>query len=194
MREPLDQSDRLAQLATTTSRRGFLGRVSKALTVVAGGAAAAQLASADPASGYTNFCGHTWTTGNCPHPTGLPRVDRKGLPLRAKDGHRVDDLGRPVNPRGYPVDARGQVRRDAAGRPLAPAPRTPVCTGAGEQYGFRPYVDGTWHRCCGGQVRRLVDCCAYSSKRINGDQSLTGYCYKGRKVFCVMYYETGVPC
>ena len=29
---------------------------------------------------------------------------------------------------------------------------------------------------------------------VNGDAALTGYCYSGRKVFCVMYYDTKVPC
>ena len=54
-------------------------------------------------------------------------------------------------------------------------------------------MDGAWYRCCGGKVRKLTDCCSYSSRRINGDAALTGYCYRGRKVFCVMYYDTQVP-
>ena len=28
----------------------------------------------------------------------------------------------------------------------------------------------------------------------SGDAALTGYCYAGRKVFCVMYFQTKVPC
>ena len=55
-------------------------------------------------------------------------------------------------------------------------------------------VDGAWYRCCDGQVRKLMDCCTTGSRRINGDRALTGYCYDGRKVFCVMYYDTRVPC
>ena len=43
-------------------------------------------------------------------------------------------------------------------------------------------------------VRRLVDCCGYVRNRINGDAALTGYCYRGRKVFCVMYYDTKIKC
>jgi hypothetical protein len=43
-------------------------------------------------------------------------------------------------------------------------------------------------------VRKLIDCCSYSRTRINGDRSLTGYCYRGRRVFCVLYYDTKVPC
>jgi hypothetical protein len=39
-----------------------------------------------------------------------------------------------------------------------------------------------------------MDCCSYSSTRINGDGALTGYCYEGRTVFCVMYFQTKVPC
>jgi hypothetical protein len=55
-------------------------------------------------------------------------------------------------------------------------------------------VDGAWYRCCGGRVRKLVDCCTTGTRRINGDKALKGYCYDGRKVFCVMYYDTKVPC
>jgi hypothetical protein len=55
-------------------------------------------------------------------------------------------------------------------------------------------IDGSWHRCCGGQVRKLMDCCSFRRKRINGDAALTGYCYGGRKVFCVIYYDTKIPC
>ena len=39
-----------------------------------------------------------------------------------------------------------------------------------------------------------MDCCAYHGTRINGDAALTGYCYRGGSVFCVMYFETKVPC
>jgi hypothetical protein len=114
--------------------------------------------------------------------------------VRAKDGKRVDNLGRLVNPGGQPVDERGRLLVDPDGRPLPSAPRTPICDQVAERWDMRTWTDGAWYRCCGGQVRKLVDCCAYSRKRINGDGSLTGYCYKGRKVFCVMYYDTKVPC
>ena len=53
---------------------------------------------------------------------------------------------------------------------------------------------GAWYRCCGGTVRKLWDCCAHHDRRINGDAALHGYCYGGRKVFCVTYYQTHVPC
>jgi hypothetical protein len=55
-------------------------------------------------------------------------------------------------------------------------------------------MQGAWYRCCSGQVRKLVDCCSPSKKRINGDASLTGYCWGGRRVFCVMYYDSGLKC
>jgi hypothetical protein len=29
---------------------------------------------------------------------------------------------------------------------------------------------------------------------VNGDEALVGYCYPGRHVFCVQYYETMMPC
>jgi hypothetical protein len=124
----------------------------------------------------------------------LPRIDSRGFPLRASDGQAIDDIGRPVNGAGQPVDDDGDLLRDAEGRPLPPAPRTQLCDRAGDIYGFQSHIDGSWYRCCGGKVRQLRDCCAYRNTRINGDAALTGYCFAGRKVFCVQYYDTKVPC
>jgi hypothetical protein len=39
-----------------------------------------------------------------------------------------------------------------------------------------------------------MDCCGYVRRRINGDAALTGYCYSGRRVFCVMYYDSKIRC
>lgn len=181
-------------LAGETSRRGFLGRVGRLLFAAAGGSALAAAVRPGEADAF-HFCGHIFTTDSCPHPTGLPRVDARGYPLRAKDGKPVDNLGRVVDSRGRPVDAHGRLLTDPEGHPLPPAPRTRLCTDAvAERFGFRTWIDGAWYRCCGGHVRKLLDCCSYSARRINGDAALTGYCYQGRKVFCVHYYDTKVPC
>lgn len=180
-------------LADGTDRRGFLARASGWLLATAVGTGA--LPDGADAQTYYGFCGHTWTTGHCPHPTGIPRVDIHGYPLRARDGHRVDDLGRPVDRAGHPLDEHGRHLTGPDGRPLPAAPRTRICQDAiPERYGFSTRVDGSWYRCCGGKVRRLMDCCGYHQTRINGDTALTGYCYSGRKVFCVMYFQTQVPC
>src|SRR5437588_8797497 len=97
-------ADRLSdRLTRSTSRRGFLERVGRLLV---GATAAPTLAAAlapQEAEAF-HFCGHTFTTGSCPHPTGLPRVDSRGLPLRARDGRPVDDLGRPIDGAGRPVN------------------------------------------------------------------------------------------
>lgn len=190
-----DLGGRLADAAERgSSRRGFLDRVGKTLLAATAAGATADLLRAEEAEGH-HFCGHTFTTASCPHPTGLPRVDAHGYPLRAHDGHPVDDLGRPVDRAGQPLDAHGRRLRDPDGDLLPPAPRSRVCLDAvAERYGFKTYLDGTWHRCCGGHVRRLVDCCAFHNRRINGDAALTGYCYRGRKVFCVLYHQTKIPC
>ena len=180
-------------VAERTSRRGFLARVSKVLAAATGATATAAAVVPDHADAF-HLCGHTWTTGSCPHPTGLPRVDARGRPLRARDGKPVDDLGRRVDRKGRPVDRHGRLLRDPDGRVLPPAPRTPICPATGRRYGIHTQIDGAWYRCCGGAVRKLMDCCSYSSRRINGDAALTGYCYGGRKVFCVVYYQTSVPC
>ena len=176
-----------------TSRRGFLARVGRVVLAAAGGSAIAAAVATPEAEGF-HFCGHTYTTGSCPHPTGLPRIDAHGFPLRAFDGAPVDDLGRPIDAQGRPVDAHGRVLHDADRVPLPPAPRTRVCEGAARAYGFRAHIDGAWYRCCNGHVRKLTDCCGYVRNRINGDAALTGYCYAGRKVFCVQYFDTKVPC
>lgn len=183
-------------LAAGSSRRGFLARVSAAIATITAGGATARLIAPGEADGF-HFCGHIYTTDSCPHPMGpeLPRIDRAGYPVRPKDGRPIDNLGRIVNKRGEPIAERGGVLRDPDGRSLPPAPRTKLCEeGVQREFGIKTWVDGGWYRCCGGQVRKLVDCCSYNDKRINGDQALEGYCFRGRKVFCVMYFDTKVPC
>jgi hypothetical protein len=180
-------------LARDTSRRGFLARVGGGVMAVAGAKTAGSLIKPGEAEAY-HFCGHIHTTDSCPHPTGIPRIDSRGYPLRARDGKRVDDLGRVVDRDGSPVDDDGNRLTDPDGRPLPRATRTPVCKVVAKEFDLTTRVDGAWYRCCGGKVRKLVDCCAYTRRRINGDGALTGYCYAGRKVFCVMYFQTKVPC
>ncbi|MFL5870241.1 MAG: hypothetical protein ACJ75R_04115 [Solirubrobacterales bacterium] len=186
-------------LAGRASRRGFLARVGAGLTALTAGGLIARAIKPGEAEAH-HFCGHTFTTGSCIHPLrpplgpDLPRIDRRGYPLRPSDGVPIDNLGRPVNDRGEPVGPDGQVLHDPDGRPLPPAPRTRICERTAEQYGFKYHLDGSWYRCCDGHVRRLLDCCGYVHDRINGDAALTGYCYSGRKVFCVQYYDTKVPC
>jgi hypothetical protein len=176
-----------------TSRRGLLARGGEAVVGLAAGRLVAAAIKPGDAEAY-HFCGHTFTTASCPHPTGLPRIDAHGYPLRARDGRPIDDLGRLIDRHGRPVDERGHALRDPDGHRLPSAPRSKICVRAGRDRHFRTWIDGSWYRCCGGHVRRLMDCCSYHSNRINGDSALTGYCYSGRKVFCTMYYDTHVPC
>lgn len=186
--------DRLADsLARDTSRRGFLAKVGGALMAATAARTVGSMIEPGESDAF-HLCGHIFTTGSCPHPAGQPRIDSRGYPLRARDGLPVDDSGRPVDDAGRPVDDSGQLLRDTEGRPLPPGPRTKVCDGVQRKFRIRTVVDGAWYRCCGGKVRKLTDCCSHHRKRINGDAALTGYCYRGRKVFCVMYYDTKVPC
>jgi hypothetical protein len=176
-----------------TSRRGFLATAGAAAGALAAVRTVGSLVQPGDAEAF-HFCGHIYTTDGCPHPTGLPRIDTKGLPLRAQDGRPVDDLGRLIDTVGQPVDENGALLLDPDGRPLPPATRTRICSAAGRRFGISTRTDGSWFRCCGGHVRKLSDCCTTSSRRINGDRALRGYCYGKRHVFCVMFVQTRVPC
>ena len=186
----------LETLAGETSRRGFLARAGAALVAGTAGGVVAKVVNPGgaEAESYTNFCGHTYTTGSCIHPLGLPRVDSSGYPIRPGDGRPIDNIGRLINKRGLPIRGNGELLRDPDGLPLPPAPRTKICKLTAKQYGIKAHPQGSWYRCCGGTVRKLWDCCSEHDRRINGDAALQGYCYGNRKVFCVTYYQTHVPC
>jgi hypothetical protein len=180
-------------LPAPSPRRRFLQRAATVTAAVAAADTVGRLIRPGEAEAY-HFCGHIYTTDSCPHPTGLPRIDAKGYPLRARDGRRVDDLGRLIDREGYAIDEEGAYLLDPDGRRLPRAPRTKVCTAVARRYRIPTRVDGAWYRCCKGHVRKLVDCCSTHPKRINGDKALRGYCYRNRKVFCVMFHQTKVPC
>jgi hypothetical protein len=164
-------------LAGKTSRRSFLGRLGKTIVALVGGQVVASTLAPTRAEAY-HICGHIFTTGSCPHPYApQTRIDRFGYPLHPKYGYPVDDRGRIYT-------SRDQTRRKICEAWVPERyPRT------------RPTVmEGTWSRCCSGRIRRVVDCCSYSRTRINGDASLTGYCFNGRRVFCITYRETKIRC
>ena len=148
---------------SSTTAADFSRRSVSLLVLVAGGPGAIEAIGSDPALGYTNFCGHTWTTGNCPHPTGLPKVDSKGMPLRAHDGQRggrprpADRLEGPPDRDRTEDGCSIQMAADTVGAAHAGLP----CR-VGE-YDMQTSIDGSWYRCCGGQVRRLMDCCAHTN-------------------------------
>jgi hypothetical protein len=181
-------------LASGMTRRSFLGRLGAAALGVVGGSAVAAAVKPEDASAY-HFCGHIYTTGSCPSPYKFPRIDRHGYPLRPRDGRPIDNLGRLVNRKGYPVDRKRRRLRGPDGRLLPKGPRTRICNEwVPERFGIDARIQGSWYRCCNDQIRKLVDCCSKSRRRINGDAALRGYCYAPRNVFCVMYYDTGLPC
>ena len=200
---PLDRAgeDLAHRLASSTTRRSFIGVIGAALLGLTADRASSAGRAPIPGTervpgGWFGFCGHYWTTGSCKGPYKLPRVDRQGKPLRPADGRPVDDAGRLVNDLGQPVDEAGSRLLGANGVPLPPGTRTRLCQdGVRRRYKLDDAVlQGSWYRCCDGQIRKLWDCCSASRTRINGDASLRGYCYGNRRVFCVVYVDTGVPC
>ena len=182
------------ELANGLTRRSFIGRVGAFVTALVGGSAVAAAVKPDDADAF-HICGHIWTTGSCPSPLGLPRIDRVGYPIRPQDARPIDNLGRLVNAEGYPVDANNVRLRGPDGRLLPRGPRTRLCEEwVPEHFGIDAVTQGAWYRCCSGRIRKLTDCCSTHRNRINGDAALTGYCYTGRRVFCVMYFDTTISC
>ena len=140
-----------------------------------------------------HFCGHIYTTGSCPHPTGLPRIDAAASRCARGTGTRSTTSG------GRSTGPASRSTRTATRCSTRTAPAARGAPHARVRWRARPTAsvptyDGSWYRCCGGHIRRLTDCCGYVRRRINGDAALTGYCYHGRRVFCVMYYDTKVKC
>ena len=169
--------DATRALAQRTSRRGFLGTLGRGVVALAGGGVVAA-ALAPELAGANHLCGHTFTTGSCPHPYS---------PLS-----RVDKYDRPLHPTyGYPVDDEGVIYTDPSTQT-----RSKVCVEVvAQEYDFvnNPKYGGGWTRCCGGRLRHIQDCCSKSKIRINGDASVHGYC-GNKRVFCITYRELTVKC
>ncbi len=90
----------------------------------------------------------------------MPRIDRKGLPLRAKDGHPIDDLGRLIDASGRAVDEDGRRSPTPTGaRCRSPAARR-VCDAVGELTASTPRSTAPGSAAAAGSVRKLVDCCS----------------------------------
>jgi hypothetical protein len=165
------------ELARRTSRRSFLGKLGRTVIALAGGPMVAVALSPERSEAH-HICGHTFTTGSCPHPY---------APLS-----RTDAYGFPVHPvYGFPVDDNGFVYLSDRQR------RRKVCeTFVPDLYTFvnNPRYGGGWSRCCDGRVRHIQDCCSHSRTRINGDASVRGYCPRSLRVFCITYRELNVRC
>jgi hypothetical protein len=165
-------------LATRTSRRSFLGKVGRGVVALAGGGLVAAAVAPDRAQAY-HICGHTFTTGSCPHPySPLSRTDRYGYPMHPQYGYPVDDQGEKY------VDPRKQTRRKTCEQVT---PDVYPFTGS-------PRFGGGWTRCCSGRLRHIQDCCSRSDIRINGDAAVRGYCPRPLKVFCIAYRELNKRC
>ena len=192
MRRP-DPADLAARLAAAGTRRSFLARVGAVGLAAVGGRMVAAAVAPEEAQSF-HFCGHTFTTGSCPHPGKHPRIDRRGARCGRTTASRSTTSAGWSNGNGSRSTPRRAPARPGR-RAAARAPRTRICEDwVPEQYGVDAGMQGSWFRCCGGQIRKLMDCCATTRRRINGDAALHGYCYGGRNVFCVTYYDTGLPC
>lgn len=165
------------RLAQRTTRRSFLGKLGGGVVALAGGGLVASALKPDRAEAY-HICGHTFTTGSCPHPYApLSRIDKEGFPLHPTYGYPVDD-------KGNIYTDRDQVRRKVCEQVVP------------DKYNFvnNPRYGGGWSRCCSGTIRHISDCCSKSRTRINGDASVRGYCPRGKRVFCITYRQLRIRC
>ncbi len=164
-------------LAQRSSRRSFLGKLGQGVVALVGGQFVAVALAPDRAEAY-HICGHTYTTGSCPHPfSPYSRVDKHGYPLHPEHGYPVDD-------KGNLYKSRKQRRRKMCEQVVP------------KKYPYvkQPAQGGGWSRCCNGRIRTIYDCCAYTKTRINGDAAVRGYCYNGKKVFCIGYRDKNIRC
>ncbi len=164
-------------LAEKTTRRSFLGKLGAGVIALVGGPFVAVALRPDRAEAY-HICGHTYTTDSCPHPYApYSRVDKWGYPVHPEYGYPVDD-------NGDIYTSRRQTRRKMCEEVVR------------DQYPYvkQPGQGGGWSRCCGGRIRTIYDCCAYTRTRINGDYAVTGYCYRGKRVFCIGYRDLNIKC
>ena len=165
------------RLASQSSRRSFLGRLGGGFVALVGGSFVAMALDPERAGAH-HICGHTFTTGSCPHPfSPKSRVDKHGYPLHPEQGYPIDD-------NGDIYTSRNQTRSKMCEETV---PRLYPETG-------NPIQGGGWSRCCKGRVRTIYDCCSFHDKRINGDAAVTGYCLNGRKVFCIGYRDLNSRC
>ena len=109
--------------ASGTTRRSFLAGVASVVLAAIGarprdaGAATVLPGANRIRGGWYGFCGHYFTTGSCPSPYTLPRVDARGFPCaRPTGGRSTTSAGRSTSP-GPPG---GQGGGAACSRPTAP--------------------------------------------------------------------------
>ena len=123
--------------------------------------------------------GSTRTASRCGRATGSP----------------IDDLGRPVNGAGR----AGRRERPAAARPRRPAAAARAAD-AGLRPGRRASTASGLRSTAAGTAAAAARSASWSTAARALDRASTatprstGYCYAGRKVFCVMYFDTKVPC
>ena len=181
-------------LALSTSRRGFLARPSRLLALLAGGGAVAALVRPGEADASASVATSTRPIParirrDCPVST--PRASRFAPPTVTGS---TTSGGRPTL-RGS--QSMRTVRRSWTQRACRCLRRRAVVSARTSSrrgsHGLRTStVPG---------IAAAAAMCANSStaargppRRINGDAALTGYCYAGRRVYCVMYYDTKIPC
>ena len=165
-----------------------------ALTALTAGGLVAKAVKPGEADAF-HFCGHIYTTGSCLHPTGTPADRRPRLPAPRRGrgpGRRPRPQGQRQGPAGRHATARRCATPTAARCRRRPGPRS--ATRPRASTASSPTSTAAGIAAAGAASASWSTAARNTQKRINGDAALEGYCYRGRKVFCVMYFQTKVPC
>ena len=191
----MNEGARIADaVASASSRRGFLSKVGAAVMGVAGARDHRIARGAGRGRGVPLLRAHLLRLIRDRTPPGCRGSTRAGSRSGRATGAGwttsvcyIDAAGGPVDDDGFAAAGR---RRHAAAERVADSRvrrrgrglRLPALRGRRLVSLLR------WPRTQAGRLLRHV------RDRINGDKALKGDRYQGRKVFCVMYYETKVKC
>ena len=186
----------LDSLAGDTSRRGFLARVGAALVAgTAGGVVAKVVKPGDAGRLHELLRPHLHD--RLVHPPARPAAGRLA---RLSDPPRRRQAGRQHRPAGEQArDCRsthdGSLMRDPDGLPAAAgAADQDLQARPRQSTDSRPIRRAPGTGAAGGPSASSGTAAPTTTGGSTATPPCSGYCYGGRKVFCVTYYQTHVPC
>ena len=150
-------------IASSSSRRGFLARVGKGMAALTAAGRGLEAGRARRGRRLPLLRPHLHDRLLPASARAVGAADRpRRLPGRALDG-QADRQPRPAGQRARASRSTPTATRSAiptAARCRRRRARSSARRASTASSASAPSVDGGWYRCCGGQVRKLVDCCS----------------------------------